>query len=251
MQRPETPTVPAVDLTGIVDRDPSRCSTPGDNLQDIITEAIRRLRPVGRRDTSTSPRTSSSWLLLPTDLVAVIALHCGQKHNLVPVMRLVCKDWRDALDAACVQLKPRVLLHGDRLAARYRPTSGVSYTLQCGTHRFPRVEVLDLSTCKHLQGAHLAHLAHWTGLKALILDVCIRLNSLDTTHDVISSQRREALTDDALAHLRALTGLQHVSLRNCYKTTDAAMHDVASLPALEVCEVLHTVVTHHPPRHWT
>lgn len=98
-------------------------NTPGaDTLQDVIAEAIRRLRPVGRSETSTSPRcalnTPSSWLQLPTDLVAIIALHCKQKAVL-PIMRLVCKDWRDALDAACVHLKPRVL-HAKHLAARYR-----------------------------------------------------------------------------------------------------------------------------------
>lgn len=33
--------------------------------------------------------------------------------------------------------------------------------------------MLDLSVCKHLQATDLCHLARWTGLKALLLDVCL------------------------------------------------------------------------------
>lgn len=122
MVAPRRSTPPPIDLTAVDQAESSVSNTPaGDSLQDIIAEAIRRLRPVGRSGTSTSPRsalnTPSSWLQLPTDLVAIIALHCGQKA-VVPTMRLVCKDWRDALDAACVHLKPRVL-RGQHLATRY------------------------------------------------------------------------------------------------------------------------------------
>lgn len=95
-----------------------------DSLQDIITEAIRRLRPVGRTDCARVDGGATipcSWL--PIDLMIIIAMHCGQAG--MPVMRLVCTEWRDALDAACMQLRPR-MLHVPQLSARY--------VCHCGAH---------------------------------------------------------------------------------------------------------------------
>ncbi len=126
---------------------------PTDSLQEIIADAIRRLKPVGRSDCArVNGGGPTSWLRLPIDLLLVIAMQCGQPG--MPMMRLVCREWRDALDAVCMQLRPR-MLHVPQLSARcvgrgcveVVPLWSFTHIYTCAQHKCMQVHADACITC--------------------------------------------------------------------------------------------------------
>ena len=79
----------------------------------------------------------------------------------------------------------------------------------------PSYRYLDLTRCKRITDAGLAHISTLTSLQHLDLDNCTRI------------------TDAGLAHLSTLTSLQHLDLNNCTRITDAGLAHISTLTSLQ------------------
>ncbi len=106
-----------------------------------------------------------------------------------------------------------------------------------GTH----ITSINLSNCKNITDASLAHLVTLTLLSSLNLRGCYKITDAGLAHlsklTLLSSLNLRGcykITDAGLAHLSKLTLLSSLNLRGCYKITDAGLAYLETLRSLNL-----------------
>ena len=235
--------------SGSSESGPSRSPTQAQQGESHNVETLSGDSPTGSRKRVRTEGEQRNWDSLPHDLKLTIAKRLRMDRTAQANLRLTSPAFKAAVSEAVTHVKVRN--RKDLLAAinAYKAGGITSIDLSYSniTNRdllllkdLPGLKQLNLSGCRKLTDAGIAHLQHITSLKQLDLSMCDNLTDVGIAHlQYLTSLQQlnlsgcENITDAGIAHLKNLTSLQRLELIDCSRLTGAKFDHLKDLISLQ------------------